>query len=104
MIASNTTLSKSLKQDYFNPNISIEDEINHHEAALKYLYKTQGKKYDPIANLCRQVGIKKRYLAFGLIMQAKGKIAAAELARRLGINKSTISRRWPEVARALKMS
>lgn len=84
------------------PNITIEDQINHHEAALKHLYRTQGKHYDPIANLCRQVGVKKRYLAFGLIMQAKGKLTVAELARRLRLDRANIYR-WPEIIRAVKI-
>ncbi len=81
----------------------LNEMIRHQEKQLQYLLKLRGKRYNPTSKLCREVGIHKRYLAYGLVLQEKGNISVSELAKRLNVNRSTIHRHWSEVIRAIKV-
>ena len=77
--------------------------IRRQKKQLQGLLRLRGEMYNPSAELCKEFGIRKRYLAAGLILQEKGNISIAELARRLSVSRTTIYE-WPEIVRALKTS
>lgn len=81
----------------------LDEMIRQQKKQLQALLKLRGKVYSPSNEVCKEFGIKKRYLAAGLIFQEKGNISIAELARRLSVDRTTIYN-WPEIVRALKLS
>lgn len=80
---------------------ALDEMIHSQKKQLQRLLKLRGKRYNPTTELCKEVGIKKRYLAAGLILQEKGDISITEMSRRLSVDRTTIYT-WPEIVRALK--
>ena len=81
----------------------VLDEIIHQQKKhLQSLLKLRGKSYNPLGELCKEVGISKKCLAYAIVLQEKGNITISELARRLNVNRSSIHKHWPEVVRAIK--
>jgi len=81
----------------------LDEMIRRQRKQLQELLRLRGDRYNPAADLCREVGISKRYLAYGLALQEGGNISISEISRRLDVNRTTIHRCWPEVVRALKI-
>ncbi len=80
----------------------LDKMIHRQKKQLQDLLKLRGQTYNPVTELCQEVGIQKKFLAYGLVLQEKGNITVTELARRLDVKRSTIYDYWPEVVRAIK--
>ncbi len=92
---------QSMVDHIITPDV-LDEMIRQQRKQLQQLLQLRGERYNPAAELCREVGISKRYLAYGLALQEQGNISVSELSRRLDVSRTTIHRYWPEVGRALK--
>jgi hypothetical protein len=79
----------------------LDELIQSQTQALDALKMARGQRVDRVDELCRLVGISKRALAGGIILEHGGDISISELAQKLQVGRATIYR-WPEVVRALK--
>jgi hypothetical protein len=83
----------------------LDGMIRQQKQQLQCLLKLRGEYYDPANEVCKEFGIHKKFLAYGLVLQEgkKGRvISISELARRLKVTRATIQRYWPEVVQALR--
>lgn len=79
----------------------LDELIQSQTQALDSLKNMRGKRVDRVKELCDLVGISKRSLAGGIILESDGDISITELAQKLQVDRRTIYR-WPEIVRALK--
>jgi hypothetical protein len=77
----------------------LEHTLN---TSLDAVQKARGKRIDTVQRLCNLVGITKRDLAMGIILERNGDISQVEMAKILNINVDTFRKpNWSNVRNSL---